>query len=62
MIWTGSTLMNTKAPAMSAAPVWSDYEDVLHGKPGYELDEVNADGRIQQVLKTIPPTPGRTSI
>ncbi|WP_184605151.1 penicillin-binding protein 2 [Rhodanobacter sp. MP1X3] len=34
------------------------YEDVLHGKPGYELDEVNADGRIQQVLKTIPPTPG----
>ena len=34
------------------------YEDVLHGKPGYELDEVNADGRVQRVLKTIAPTPG----
>ncbi|GAB2551543.1 penicillin-binding protein 2 [Rhodanobacter koreensis] len=35
------------------------YEDVLHGTPGYELDEVNADGRIQQVLETHPPIPGR---
>ena len=35
------------------------YEDVLHGTPGYELDEVNADGRIQQVLETHPPVPGR---
>ncbi len=35
------------------------YEDMLHGKPGYELDEVNADGRIQRVLKTHPPMPGK---
>ncbi|WP_449429583.1 penicillin-binding protein 2 [Rhodanobacter umsongensis] len=35
------------------------YEDVLHGTPGYELDEVNADGRIQQVLETHPPIPGK---
>jgi penicillin-binding protein 2 len=34
------------------------YEDVLHGKPGYELVEVNADGQTQRVLKTVPPTPG----
>ncbi|HEY1589615.1 MAG TPA: penicillin-binding transpeptidase domain-containing protein, partial [Rhodanobacter sp.] len=36
------------------------YEDMLHGTPGYELDEVNADGRIQQVLETHPPIPGRS--
>jgi len=35
------------------------YEDVLHGTPGYELDEVNADGRIQRVLETHPPMPGK---
>ena len=35
------------------------YEDVLHGTPGYELDEVNADGRIQRVLRTDPPKPGK---
>ncbi|MGC1548075.1 MAG: penicillin-binding protein 2, partial [Rhodanobacter sp.] len=35
------------------------YEDMLHGSPGYELDEVNADGRIQQVLKIDPPVPGK---
>lgn len=35
------------------------YEDVLHGTPGYELDEVNADGRIQRVLETHAPVPGR---
>lgn len=35
------------------------YEDMLHGKPGYELVEVNADGRTQRVLETHPPTPGR---
>ncbi|GGA25091.1 penicillin-binding protein 2 [Dyella nitratireducens] len=35
------------------------YEDMLHGTPGYELDEVNADGRIQRVLKTDPPVPGK---
>ncbi len=35
------------------------YEDVLHGTPGYELDEVNADGRTQRVLETHPPIPGK---
>lgn len=35
------------------------YEDVLHGTPGYELDEVNADGRLQRVLETHPPIPGK---
>ena len=35
------------------------YEDVLHGKPGYELLEVNADGRTQRVLETHAPTPGK---
>ena len=34
------------------------YEDVLHGTPGYELVEVNADGRTQRVLETHPPKPG----
>jgi penicillin-binding protein 2 len=35
------------------------YEDVLHGKPGYQLLEVNADGRTQHVLETHAPTPGQ---
>jgi penicillin-binding protein 2 len=35
------------------------YEDLLHGSPGYELDEVNADGRVQRVLETHPPVPGK---
>jgi penicillin-binding protein 2 len=35
------------------------YEDILHGTPGYELDEVNADGRIQHVLETHAPIPGK---
>jgi penicillin-binding protein 2 len=35
------------------------YEDVLHGTPGYELLEVNADGRTQRVLETHPPIPGK---
>jgi penicillin-binding protein 2 len=35
------------------------YEDMLHGAPGYELDEVNADGQIQRVLETHPPAPGK---
>ena len=35
------------------------YESVLHGTPGYELDEVNANGRVQRVLETHPPSPGR---
>jgi penicillin-binding protein 2 len=34
------------------------YEDMLHGQPGYELVEVNADGRTQRVLETHAPTPG----
>ncbi len=35
------------------------YEDVLHGLPGYELLEVNVDGRTQRVLHTEAPTPGK---
>ncbi|MGY3041765.1 penicillin-binding protein 2 [Rhodanobacter sp. TND4EL1] len=35
------------------------YEDMLHGTPGYELLEVNADGRTQRVLETHAPTPGK---
>ncbi|MEO9079286.1 MAG: penicillin-binding protein 2 [Rhodanobacter sp.] len=35
------------------------YENILHGTPGYELLEVNADGRTQRVLETHPPTPGK---
>jgi penicillin-binding protein 2 len=35
------------------------YENVLHGTPGYELLEVNADGRTQRVLETHAPTPGK---
>jgi penicillin-binding protein 2 len=35
------------------------YEDVLHGTPGYELVEVNADGRTQRVLHTDAPVPGK---
>jgi penicillin-binding protein 2 len=35
------------------------YEKQLHGEPGYELVEVNADGRTQAVLDTTPPTPGK---
>lgn len=34
------------------------YEDSLHGRPGYELVEVNADGRTQRVLETHAPTRG----
>lgn len=35
------------------------YEDMLHGEPGYELVEVNADGRLQRVLETHAPKPGK---
>ncbi|MEO7073003.1 MAG: penicillin-binding protein 2, partial [Rhodanobacter sp.] len=35
------------------------YEDLLHGTPGYQLVEVNVDGRTQRVLETHPPTPGK---
>jgi penicillin-binding protein 2 len=34
------------------------YEDKLHGTPGYELVEVNADQRPQRVLERVPPKPG----
>ncbi len=36
------------------------YEDVLHGTPGYQLVEVNVDGRTQRVLETHAPTPGKS--
>jgi len=35
------------------------YESVLHGEPGYEVVEVNADQRVQRVLQTHPPVPGK---
>jgi penicillin-binding protein 2 len=35
------------------------YEDVLHGTPGYELLEVNADGQTQGVLERHAPIPGK---
>ena len=37
------------------------YEHLLHGEPGYELVEVNADRRPLRVLERVAPTPGRTS-
>ncbi|MFZ1392246.1 MAG: penicillin-binding protein 2 [Dokdonella sp.] len=35
------------------------YEDLLHGEPGYELVEVNADRRPLRVLDRVAPTPGQ---
>ncbi|MGD2082308.1 MAG: penicillin-binding protein 2 [Chromatiales bacterium] len=35
------------------------YEDVLHGQVGLQQVEVNASGRVLQVLKNEPPVPGR---
>ncbi len=35
------------------------YEDVLHGEPGYELVEVNADRRPLRVLERVAPVPGK---
>ena len=35
------------------------YEDLLHGEPGYELVEVNADRRPLRVLERVAPKPGR---
>lgn len=35
------------------------YEDLLHGDPGYELVEVNADRRPLRVLERVAPTPGK---
>ena len=34
------------------------YEELLHGTPGYELVEVNADRRPLRVIERIAPTPG----
>jgi penicillin-binding protein 2 len=36
------------------------YEDRLHGMPGYEQVEVNADHRPLRVLERVAPTPGQT--
>ncbi len=36
------------------------YESLLHGEPGYEVDEVNADQRVVRVLSVHPPTPGKS--
>ncbi|MDA3915270.1 penicillin-binding protein 2 [Oleiagrimonas sp.] len=36
------------------------YESRLHGVPGYEVVEVNADQRVQRVLQTHPPKPGES--
>ena len=35
------------------------YEDLLHGSPGYELVEVNADGRPLRILERVAPKPGQ---
>lgn len=35
------------------------YEDILHGKPGYQEVEVNSRGRVIRTLKYVPPTPGK---
>jgi penicillin-binding protein 2 len=34
------------------------YEDLLHGKVGFQQVEVNASGRVLRVLEDQPPTPG----
>lgn len=35
------------------------YEDILHGKAGYQEVEVNSRGRVIRTLKYVPPTPGQ---
>ncbi|MEJ2345211.1 MAG: penicillin-binding protein 2 [Gammaproteobacteria bacterium] len=35
------------------------YEDILHGKVGYQQVETNAQGRIMRTLQKQPPVPGR---
>ncbi|RJG51235.1 penicillin-binding protein 2 [Motilimonas pumila] len=35
------------------------YEDMLHGKPGYQEVEVNNRGKIIRTLKFVPPEPGK---
>lgn len=36
------------------------YESLLHGEPGYEVDEVNVHQRVIGKLSVHPPTPGKT--
>lgn len=35
------------------------YEDLLHGKTGYETVEVNSHGRVVRTLSYVPPIPGK---
>lgn len=35
------------------------YEDILHGRVGYQQVEVNAQGKVVRVLDRTPPVPGR---
>lgn len=35
------------------------YESILHGYPGFRIDETNAQGRALRELRVKPPTPGR---
>ena len=35
------------------------HEKVLHGRAGYQEVEVNAEGRVQRVVKRVAPEPGR---
>ncbi|MEO8671733.1 MAG: penicillin-binding protein 2 [Tahibacter sp.] len=35
------------------------YEELLHGEPGYERVETNADGRALRILDRVPPKPGQ---
>lgn len=41
------------------AGVEKTYENVLHGRTGYQQVEVNAEGRVLRVLKTVAPVPGK---
>lgn len=38
------------------------YEDLLHGQPGFQKVETNAQGRVLKVLERKSPTPGRNLI
>lgn len=39
--------------------VEKEYEEVLHGHVGHQQVEVHASGRVQRVLQSTPPEPGR---
>ncbi len=51
----------TRAPRhVGRSGIERSYEDVLHGTPGYELVEVNADGRTAaRAARRIRPMPGK---